>query len=190
MMLEEVAPPVEMAVSLAVAKDTLRIDKDDTSFDALLPIWIAGITSEAEHQTGQVFVNRPMRLTLDRFPDSIRLSAPTFSVESLQFLDPYDEWQTLDPADYYVDRVTKPGYIVPARGRAWPATAPSFHAVVVDYTAGWGIDTTAVPQAVRMYVLAKLQVQFNIEIGANAVVSKPFNVQYLDRLLDPLRMWL
>lgn len=183
---EKISAPVALAVSLAEAKQALRIDEDDTSLDIMISIWIAGITVEAETKTRRAFVNRSMRVTLDGFPDAIKLNAPTFSVESVRFLDPDGVTRTLDPADYYVDRVTVPGYIVPARGKAWPATESHVNAVSVDYTAGYGPTAATVPNEVRMYILAKLQVQFETSTGSGSPVSKPFNVEYLDRLLDGL----
>lgn len=154
---EQTSAPVALALTMAEAKQALRIEEDDTSLDTMISIWVAGITAEAEAQTRRAFVNRGMRVTLDVFPDAIQLSAPTFSVEAVRFLDPDGVTQTLDPADYYVDRVTIPGYIVPARGKAWPATESHVNAVSVDYTAGYGPTAATVPDTVRLYILARLQ---------------------------------
>jgi len=183
---EQTSAPVALALTMAEAKQALRIEEDDTSLDVTIGIWIKGITVEAETQTHRAFVNRGMRVTLDRFPDAIKLSAPTFSVEAVRFLDPDGVERTLDPADYYVDRVTKPGYIVPARGKTWPATEEHVNAVTVEYTAGYGPSGATIPDEVRTYILAKLQVQFETAVGGGAPVGKPFNVEYLDRLLDGL----
>lgn len=181
-----VAPPAALAVTLADAKDTLRIEQDDTAFDAQLAIWIAGITAEAEHATGRAFVNRPMRVTLDCFPDAIRLSAPTYSVESIRFVDVDGTQKTLALADYYPDKVTEPGYIVPAAGRAWPATAARVNVVDVDYTAGYGPDSTTTPPAARLYILARLAEQWD-------PVTKEFKEtvrsNFIGRLLDTLRIY-
>jgi uncharacterized phiE125 gp8 family phage protein len=182
----QVSPPAMMAVALADAKAQLRIDADDTAFDTQLSIWIAGITAEAEHATGRAFVNRPMRVTLDAFPDAIRLSAPTFSVESVKFVDVDSQDQLLDAADYYADTVTEPGYVVPATGTAWPATATRVNAVAVDYTAGYGPDATTVPEGARLYILARLAEQWDpiVKEFKNTVKSN-----FVDRLLDGLKVY-
>ena len=178
----QIAPPASLAVSIEDARETLRLDDD--ALDATLMIHIQGITREAEHATGRAFINRPMRLTLDSFTDALRLDlSPIFSVESVKFIDTAGVLQTLDPADYYADKISEPGYIVPGRGKAWPATADQLNAVTVDYTAGYGLDPESVPSEARSYILAKLQSQLG---SAAASVGKPFNVEYLDRLLDPL----
>lgn len=183
-----ITAPATLAVSMEAARETLRVDDD--SLDMTMQLYIKGITTEAEHATGRAFVNRSYRLTLDKFPGAIRLPhAPTFSVESVKFIDAAGQPQVLAPADYYVDKESEPGYIVPARGKAWPATLDQVNVVTIDYTAGYGPDETTVPDAMKTYILAKLQVQFDIQTGAGAIVSKPFNVEYLDRLLDQLRVY-
>lgn len=186
---ERISPPAALAVSMVEAKETLRIDEDDTSMDATITLWIKGITAQAEHATGRAFINRAMRTTLDQFPDAIRLGAPSFSVEAVRFIDPDGQMQTLDPADYYVDKVTKPAYIVPASGKAWPATASRVHTVFVDHTDGYGLDYTTVPEEAQNYILAKLLVQYGPPAAGGGSVGKPFNVDYIDGLLDSLKVY-
>ena len=181
---QKTSSPTAPAVTMAQAKEALRIDADDTSLDVSIAIWIAGITAEAEHETGCAFVNRGMRKTLDRFPDAIELSSPTFSVEAVRFLAPDGTVQTLDPADYYVDKLTKPGYIVPGRGKAWPVTEAHINAVTVDYTAGYGPTAAEVPDAVRLYVLARLQELFD---PAAREFRETHASAYLLTLLDGLK---
>lgn len=154
--------------------------------DTLLAIYIAGIVAEAEHQISSAIINRPMRVTLDGFSDAIRLAAPTFSVESLTYFDPEGEVQTLDPQDYYVDKVTEPGYIVPAAGRSWPATACGLNVVTVNFTAGRGIDSTSTPDCVRLYVLARLAQQWDPK-DREFKDTEPS--KFIERLLDPMAVY-
>jgi len=180
---EQVSAPVALALTMADARKAVRLEEDDTSLDTMIEIWVAGITAEAETQTRRAFVNRSMRVTLDAFPDAIQLSAPTFSVEAVRYLDPNGVEQTLDPADYYVDKVTVPGYIVPARGKAWPATEAHVNAVSVDYTAGYGPTAATVPDTVRLYILARLTEMF--DPAAREFKETQASV-FVNRLLDGL----
>jgi uncharacterized phiE125 gp8 family phage protein len=182
----EVSPPTELAVTLAEAKDQLRIEQDNTAFDAQLTIWIAGIAKEAEHGTGRVFVNRPMRVTLDRFEPAIRLSAPTFSVESVKFFDVDGQLQTLDPAYYFADQITEPGFVLPALGKAWPATSARLLAVQVDYTAGYGPTAATVPAAARLYILARLAELWD---PATKEFKETVRSNFTGRLLDSLKVY-
>jgi uncharacterized phiE125 gp8 family phage protein len=179
----QIAPPALMAVTLADAKAQLRIDADDTALDSQLAIWIAGITAEAEHVTSRAFVNRPMRVTLDAFSGAIQLSTPTYSVESVKFVDANGQQHTLDPNDYDPDLVTEPGYVVPAPGRAWPATAARMNVVTVDYTAGYGPDATTVPAAARLYILARLAEQWDPVVKEFKQTARS---SFVGRLLDGL----
>jgi len=180
---EQVSAPVALALTMADGRKALRLEDDDTALDTMIEIWVAGITAEAEAQTHRAFVNRGMRVTLDAFPDAIQLSAPTFSVEAVRYLDPDGVEQTLDPADYYVDKVTKPGYIVPARGKAWPATEGHVNAVSVDYTAGYGPTAATVPAEVRLYIMARLTEMF--DPAAREYKETQASV-FVSRLLDSL----
>jgi uncharacterized phiE125 gp8 family phage protein len=186
MTMRQLAAPTMMAVMLADARVVLRIDDDDTAFDGQIAIWVAGITVEAEHATGRAFVNRPMRVTLDRFDDAIRLSAPTFSVEAVRFIDLAGVTQTLDPIDYYADTVTEPGYLVPARGRAWPATVAGLNTVTVDFTAGYGPDATTVPPAAKLYILARLAEQWDPAVKE---FKETVRSNFTTRLLDSLQVY-
>lgn len=186
MTMQQTAAPIALAVTLDEAKESLRIDSDDTALDILIAIWIQGVTAEAEHTAGCCFVNRPMRVTLDKFPDAIRLASPTMSVEGVRFVDLTGKSQTLDPADYFVDKVSRPGYIVPAAGCTWPATFARVNAVSVDFTAGHGVDGTLTPDCAKLYILARLAEQW--EPSTKKFESTAQSV-YLTHLLDPIRVY-
>lgn len=174
-----IVPPVELAVSLSLAKEALRIEADNTSLDASITGWISAITSQAEHDTNRAFILQDWRVALDGFPDAINLErAPIVGVVMLQYYDGTNTLQLLDAADYYVDNITEPGYIVPAGGKSWPATFSRRNAVIGTYRAGYGLTHAGVPDVVKMYIIAKLTEQFDPTDGVRPVKSA------LDRLLD------
>jgi uncharacterized phiE125 gp8 family phage protein len=184
---ERITPPAALAVSLASAKDTLRIDMDDTSLDGLITLWIKGVTQEAEHATGRAFVSQKWRVTLDSFPAAIRLArAPAMSVESVKFYDQAGQLQTLDPADYYADIVSQPGYIVPGIGKAWPSTQVRANAVTVDITCGYGPDSTTTPECAALYILARLAEQWE---PASKEFKGTVQSDFIGGLLDPIRTY-
>jgi uncharacterized phiE125 gp8 family phage protein len=186
MTLKQLAEPAELAVSLVDAKNNLRIEQDDTTLDALLAIWIAGIVAEAEHSSGSKFINRPMRVTLNGFTDLIRLAAPTFGVESVKFFDTEGVERTLDPQGYYVNKETKPGYIELARGRSWPAAACGRNVVTVNFTAGHGPTSASTPACVKLYVLARLAQQWD---PGDREFKDTEPSRFIERLLDPLGVY-
>lgn len=178
-------PAAALAVSLVDAKVELRITPDDVSLDGSITRWIKAITLEAEHQIGRtVNVGKNWRLTLDAFPDALRLDySPVASVESIKFYDVDNALQTLDPADYYVDTVSTPGFAVPAPGKAWPATYDRINAVVVDYVAG---IVDMFQENIEQYILARLQEQFD---PSGRDFKETVQSKYADRLLDVSRTY-
>lgn len=180
-------PPAELAVSLAAAKETLRIDASDTSLDASITRWIKGVTREAEHQLGRSLINQGWRLSLDAFPDAFRLDHPPIvSIQSIQYFDVDNTLQTLDPADWLADIVTEPGFIVPGIGKAWPESYDRVHAVTVDYTAGYGATEESVPVNVQLYILARLAEQFD---PSGREFKETAQSKFVERLLDRERTY-
>jgi uncharacterized phiE125 gp8 family phage protein len=175
-----ITPPVNMAVSLADARTAGRLN--GTALDTELEMVVRGITEDAEHATGRAFITQTWRVTLDSFPDAIRLAAsPVQSVASVKYLDVSGVEQTLDPLDYTVDLVSEPAYIAPAPDLAWPTTYDRINAVYVDFVCGYGSADTDVPSGVKSYILAKVASHY-------APAGTP-ELGYFPRLLDRYRVY-
>jgi uncharacterized phiE125 gp8 family phage protein len=185
MSIEQITPPAQPAVSLALAKQTLRITHD--GLDATIGLWIEAITEEAEHAVGRSFINQGWRLTLDRFGDAVRLSSPpTVRVDSIKYFDADNAQQTLDPDDYFVDTKSLPGYVVPAVGKAWPETFDKPNALTVEYTCGYGATDASVPKGAKQYILYRLAEQFDVPSQEFKTTARSV---YADRLLDRIRVY-
>jgi hypothetical protein len=79
---------------------------------------------------------------------AIRLpNPPLVSVDSITYLDVSGTLQTLSPALTVVSTGT-PGQIAPQFGQIFPLTLPVLSAVNIQYTAGYGPDSTSVPKTV------------------------------------------
>lgn len=154
-----ITPPANLAVSIEAARASARVD--GTELDSQLEDAIRSFTDEAEHLTGRAFINQTWRVTLSAFPAKIELPpAGLQSIESVKFYDTAGNQQTLDPQDYFADTVSEPGYVLPAPGKAWPATAARLNAVEVQYVVGYGQDHTSVPDGIKGYILARVAEQF------------------------------
>ncbi len=179
---ECITPPAALAVSLAAVRETLRMEAGDTSLDLTLTRWVKAITLVCEHAIGRSLITQGRRLTLDAFPDALRLDQPkTISVQSIQYYDTDNALQTLDPQDYYADLVTEPGYIVPAAGAAWPATYDRVNAVIVDYTCGYGATEASVPANVQTYILTRMAELFD---PVTREFKETSQSRFVERLLD------
>lgn len=177
----QIVPPAGLAVSMADAQLAARVDVDEdgkSPLDAEIMQAIRTYTAEAESETNRAIVEQTWRVTLDQFGDAVKLDkARVLQVEHVKFYDPAGVQKTLEQESYQVDAEGEPGYIVPAAGRAWPATAARINAVEVQYKAGYGPDDTAVPDGIKGFILARIAEHF--ETG-----GQPKN-EFVKRLLWP-----
>jgi hypothetical protein len=175
-------PPAAEPVSLALAKQQLRVDFPDD--DALISAFITAARQWAEVYTRRAFFKQSFLLSLDSFPlfmsDNgtippaqmrgwpyysaywdplcIRLPRPTcISVDSIKFRDVSNAIQTLDPATYSLDTVSEPARIVPMPSLTWPTTQVYLPgSVQVAYTTGSygdGLETDTCPQTIVAAIL-------------------------------------
>jgi uncharacterized phiE125 gp8 family phage protein len=194
--------PTVLAVTLADAKTSLRVDADMTDMDDLITSWIKGVVATAEHDIGQCLMEQTWQVRLDEFPGvschrlgdacsstiptALALPHPVISVTSVKYLDLDGIEQTLAPAGYKPIRRAYESFLVPARGASWPATAGELDSVVVTVVCGLGTDPALTPENVRLYLLAKLAEQFD---PATRLERDTVQSSYLDGLLDACRCY-
>ena len=174
-----ISEPINMAVSMADARNAARINGTDSDGD--IEARVRALTAAAEHAIGRAIINQTHRVTLDGF--IARIELPVIPVQSVEvkFLDVDGVEQTLDPQDYILDDARTPNAIVPAPGKAWPETFARINAVKVDAVCGYGPDDSTTPAAFKGYILAKVQEYF-------APAGTPES-PYLIRLLDGLKVY-
>lgn len=149
-----VAPTAE-PVSLAEAKNHLRVDTDLTADDSLIGVLIQAARERVESWLGQALITQTWQLTLDAFPVwELELPRPPLiAVSSVQYVDGNGTTQTLSSTLYRVDSASRPARIEPAYGQIWPSTRDVSNAAIVTYTAGYGAAGSAVPAAIRQAML-------------------------------------
>ena len=171
-------------ITLEEARAQARVDCD--AEDAFLGLLISVATQAASDRLQRALVPARYRLTLDSFPDAVELlMPPIISVESVKYIDTDGEQQTLDPQDYFLDSVSEPGYLVPAAGRAWPATQDRINAVEVDYVAGYADN--AVPAPIKQWMLLAIADMYTYRERSADKPAVPQN--FADALLDTYRIW-
>ena len=179
-----ITPPTVPAVTLDQAKLNMRID--GTDMDALIMLWVEGITAALEHEIGQCLMPQTWEVTLDAFPAAISLPHPVISVTSVKYQDADGIEQTLAPETYKLIRSAYQTVLVPVSGAAWPVTLSDTGAVVVTVLCGHGATATATPANVRLYILAKLVESFD---PATRLEKDTVQSSYIDRLLDACRTY-
>ena len=181
-----IVPPVGLAVSMAAAQIAARADVDQdgkSALDADIEQAIRTYTTEAEGETNRAIIDQTWRVTLDRFDGAIKLAnPPLLEVKLIKFYGADGNEYLLSPLDFEADAESEPGYIVPAPGVTWPATARRINAVQVEYRCGYGPDHTTVPDGIKGFILARVQEHFE-------TTGAPTN-EYVKRLLWPYKVYL
>jgi uncharacterized phiE125 gp8 family phage protein len=151
----QITPPFALPVSLDAAIVAARAD--GAGMDAEIELDVRAIAGEVQHAIQRALIEQTWRVTLDAFPAAVKLTMPPLiAVEHVKFYDADGILQTLDPQDYITDSVSEPGYVMPAPGRSWPATAARINAVEVQYRCGYGANYTAVPAEIQSYILGRI----------------------------------
>ena len=167
MPLQLVTPPAGEPVSLAEAKQHLRVDGGDD--DLLIGSLIIAARQAAETKTGRQLITARWKLVLDAFPGpSLMQSAtgasfslpghaillakcPVQSAVSIEYLDMNGTTQVMPASDYVLDAACEPARLTPAFGKTWPPTLPQMGAVSVTFDAGYG-TASAVPEGLKSWI--------------------------------------
>lgn len=192
MALTLITPPTVEPISLEEARMQCRITAGDTTEDAVLGVYIQAARETAEHELGRALLQQTWELTLDAFPagEISLVRGRALAITSVKYLDPAGALQTLDSSAYTLDAATLPGWVLPAVGTSWPATASVVNAVRIRYTAGYGTAAASVPAAVRQWLLVTVAAMYDQREALDAsgrVAVLPG--RFVDRLLDAERVW-
>lgn len=175
------APPTRELMNMGEARQYLRIEEDETEDDAVIAAMLRAAQERCETYTGRALLSRQYRLYLDRWPGQASPAywegwrtgyqgdldgpvkawvdlprPPLVSVETVTTYDDSDAGQVWPATSYYVDTASVPGRIVKRKGQTWPTADRAANAIEIDYTAGYGVDPSQVPEALRNGVLAML----------------------------------
>lgn len=150
--------PTSYPVELEDVKRHLRIDHNEE--DSLIQAYIGAATEYCQEYTWSQLITATFVERRDYFPPSISpiqlQKNPNVSVSSIQYIDTGGTTQTLDSSLYVIDPYIKPALIVPAYTKFWPTTRWHVNDVIVTYTAGYGADSTTVPQEIKLALILKV----------------------------------
>lgn len=175
-----VTAPILLPVTLAEAKDQARA-KDYADDDDFLNSAISRGTSYVELRTGRALITREYRGFMDCWPwdrswtsiiptpnalylgrlgsgmvDQRAIDIPRPPLQSVTHVITYDDSDvatTLDPASYYVDTASFVGRIVRRNAASWACPARTANGIEIQWIAGYGADSTAVPDNYRHAIL-------------------------------------
>lgn len=188
MTLKLITAPATEPVTLAEAKVHLRCGDGE---DALLGVLIQAAREHAEHQIGRALITQTWERVIDAFPAAeIELGMPPVSsVAQITYTDTAGTEQTMSAADYSLDADTAPGWVLPAVNTEWPDTLDTASAVRVRFVCGYGA-ASAVPAAIKSWMLLRIGTLYKLReevVTGKSLAEIPGG--YVDRLLDPYRVW-
>lgn len=179
-----ITPPTVLAVTLDQARANLRVD--GTDMDALITMWVEGITAALEHEIGQCLMPQTWEVALDAFPVAISLPHPVISVTSVKYMDMDGVEQTLAPAAYKLTRSAYASMLTAISGTTWPPARSEADSITVTIVCGHGATAESTPANVRLYILAKLVEQFD---PATRMERDTVQSDFVGRLLDACRTY-
>lgn len=176
--------PVTEPITLEEALHHIKVVADGGANDAYVLDLISTAREACEDRIHRTLIETPWRLTLDAFPCAFRLyQSPVIAVQAVGYVDEEGVTRSLDLVDCKLDKESEPGYLVPAYGRAWPATRSEPNAVWVDYTAGMGSTAAAVPRTLKRWMLLAIGDMYDIRRASSDKPTVKHN--FVDAYLDP-----
>lgn len=158
--LTQITAPASLPVSLAEAKDRLRITSagDDAGIQALIAAaaeYIGGTgNAGVDGFLGRALVSQVWDMQLDRFADRVKIPLPPLiSIDSIKYNDTAGVEQTIATTVYQV--LLNPhsyGEVRRISGQTWPSDLETDkeQQITIRFTAGYGTDWNSVPEGIRL----------------------------------------
>ncbi len=157
-----VVPPAAEPISLAQAKQFLRLDEDEVGFDAELGILIAGARGDVEAVTSSRMVLQTVDIAADSFDDLDRLSVgPVTELVSVAYRDRNGHEQSIPLEDLELFGAVLEQGVRMAPGSRWPIALRVKGAVRVRVIVGYGENGEGIPDAVRTGLLLQIRALFD-----------------------------
>tara|TARA_B110001454_G_scaffold166361_1_gene156219 strand:+ start:110 stop:658 length:549 start_codon:yes stop_codon:yes gene_type:complete len=155
------APEAE-PVDLAKAKQYLRIDAGDESFDDEVETFIAASRAEIEQICNTRMITQDVLLATSSFSDLEHLPiGPVQEIVSIEYLDAAGDEQLLAAENYELVPGVLDAQIIKVPGFVWPVIADRADAVRVTAKVGYGDAGTDVPRDLYFVILQAIRAKFD-----------------------------
>lgn len=162
--LKLITGPTSYPVSLAEAKEHLRVTEDDE--DLLIEALITAACQYVEEYMGRALHSQTFDLYLDQFPTEQSVlpkqitlpRSPLIEVVDVFYSDTNSSEQTFADTDYTVDAASEHPRVVLLESTSWPSTRGGANAVRIRFRSGY-VDTNnspatgEVPEVIRSAIL-------------------------------------
>ena len=178
--------PTGTAISLAEAKQHLRVDSDYDDDNAYITALIGVATNQVEEFTRRRLITQTYNLYFDVFPPYIDLQLGIVqSLTHVKYYDNSNSLVTLAASEYDLDDKIKPGRIYQSNNGSFPDTYERPNAVEVEFVVGGTADDVedAIKQAMLIIVGRYYEQRQDVVVGTIAT-ELPLMVEYM---LTPYR---
>lgn len=159
--------------------------------DSLLDIYIAAARQWAESVTRRAIITQTWTMTIDKFPAAGDIEIPKLELQSVTHVKYFDEdnvEQTWSDSLYQVDTSSNPGRIIPIDGEVYPSVYSRLNAVEIEFTAGYGLDGTTIPQNMKIAMLMLMghlyQNREAVVVGTIATKVPLGSQSYIEHFVD------
>lgn len=149
--LQIVTAPATTPITLAEAKEQLRIEHADDDVLVTRLIAVATAYTDVKGALGQAMITQTWAQWMGANPtQSINLLiGPVQSVTAVKYYDTDGELQTDDINNYQVFGTEFATYVGPKDGFSWPVAQDRADAIKIEYVVGYGDAATDVPDTIR-----------------------------------------
>jgi len=178
--------PTDTAITLAEAKQHLRVDSDYDDDNDYITALIGVATNQVEEFTRRRLISQTYNLFFDVFPPYIDLQVGIVdSVTHVKYYDNNNVLQTLSSSNYDLDDKIKPGRIYESNDGTFPDTYERPNAVEVEFVVGGTAAEVedAIKQAMLIIVGRYYENRQDVVLGTQ-VQEIPLMVEYM---LTPYR---
>lgn len=156
-----IAPVVE-PVLVSDAKEYLRIDASDDSFNGEIDRYIAASRSEVEYITGTRMITQTIAVSCSSFADLVGLSiGPVQAVKSITYIDPQGFERALASAEHELIGSGLQQSVQLAIGNSWPPTRNRPDSVRLSAVVGYGASGGDLPADVYFAILRLIRAKFD-----------------------------
>jgi uncharacterized phiE125 gp8 family phage protein len=184
--LKRTVAPASSPVTLDEFKLHARIDIEDD--DALATSMIAAATNQCEKEAELSLITQTWQALFTTWcPQMLLWRPPVASITSVEYLDGYEVWQTVDDGEYYEHLASEPAFLQFKNTFSFPSLSNSILPIRVTYQAGYG-NAAAVPEnAKRAICLLASHYYEQRQLVAIASVPTPI-IRTFRSLVDSIRV--
>lgn len=165
----------------------LKLDGDNSESTKYMQRLINTVTSVGEKITRMDFTTKQYSGYFSKFSrDMVIKKAPVQSIDSIEYLDDVDTWQTIDDSIYYINDTYSYPNLYLKSGQYWPVLYTSnVQPIKITFTSGFDINT-GIPDDIKHALLCHAAVLYEYRGDWNSVNAFSSGSGYMSDSVPPV----